>query len=114
MQTIRTDRARKAFLAVLGECCNVAEACRRANIGRSAAYAWRNDDPEFAADWKEAEETAADRLEQVAWDRATVGESDRMLEILLKAHRPEKFVERIRNEITGGITVTTGAHDEDL
>lgn len=94
MKTIRTDRAREAFLAKLAESCNVALSCRAAGIGRSAAYAWRNDDPDFAAAWEEAEQTAADALEQEAWERATVDKSDRMLEILLKAHRPDKFVEK--------------------
>lgn len=94
MKTIRTDRAREAFIATLGESCNVSQACRAANISRSAAYAWRDEDPEFAAAWKEAEEQAADALEQVAWERATTDKSDRMLEILLKAHRPDKFVEK--------------------
>lgn len=96
-----TDRARAVFLQVLAESCNVSEACRRANISRSWAYVRRSEDEDFAAAWKEAEETAADRLEQVAWDRATEGESDRMLEILLKAHRPEKFVDKLRTEHTG-------------
>lgn len=92
-RTIRTDRARAKFLAVLEETCNVSEAARAAGIGRTSAYEWREADPSFAADWDEAEEVAADKLEQVARERAIDG-SDRMLEILLKAHRPEKFVER--------------------
>lgn len=100
-KTIRTDRARAAFLRVFSETCNVSEACRAAKIGRSAAYQWRNDDPEFAKDWDEAEETAIDKLEKCAWDRATVDKSDRMLEILLKAHRSEKYVERTKVEVSG-------------
>lgn len=98
-RTVRTDRARERFLEVLAESCNVSEACRRANIGRATAYEWREDDSLFAKAWAEAEAIAVDRLEQVAWDRATGGVSDRMLEILLKAHRPEKYVER--REVTG-------------
>lgn len=114
-RTIRTDRARDAFLAVLRETCNVAESCRAANIGRTAAYDWRAADAEFAAAWSEAEEEAADRLEREAWRRAVEGTdkpvtfqgaitatykeySDRMLEILLKAHRPEKFTDRSKIE----------------
>lgn len=100
-QTIRTPRAREKFIAKLAECCNVSEACRAANIGRSAAYHWRSEDEDFAAAWAEAEETAADLLEQTAWNRATTDKSDRMLEILLKAHRPHKFIERIQNQHTG-------------
>lgn len=89
----RTDRARATFLATLEETCNVSASARAAGLGRRTVYEWREDDPTFAADWDEAEEIAADKLEQVARERAIDG-SDRMLEILLKAHRPEKFVER--------------------
>lgn len=100
MKTIRTSRARAAFLEKFADTCNVAESCRAAGISRSAAYAWRDDDETFAAAWKDAEEDAIDKLEQVARDRA-VDSSDRMMEILLKAHRPEKYVEKIRSELTG-------------
>jgi hypothetical protein len=93
-RTVRTDRARAEFLRVFSETCNVSEAARAAGIGRRSAYDWREADAEFAADWDEAEAVAVDKLEHVAWQRATDGESDRMLEILLKAHRPDKYVER--------------------
>lgn len=99
-RTIRTARARAKFLATLAETCNVTEACRAAAIGRTAAYAWRDDDPDFAQAWANAEEEAVDALEQVARKRA-IDSSDRMMEILLKAHRPEKYVERYRAELTG-------------
>lgn len=117
-RTIRTDRARATFLDTLRQSCNVSEAARTAGISRSAAYEWRDADAEFALAWTEAEEEAADRLEREAWRRAVDGTdkpvmfqgritdtykeySDRMLEILLKAHRPEKFVERVKSEVTG-------------
>jgi hypothetical protein len=101
MKTIRTNRARKLFLETLAKSCNVAESCRRANISRSAAYAWQLDDDDFAKAWADAVDEAVDKLEQKAWDRATDDGSDRMLEILLKAHRPEKYVERFKGELTG-------------
>lgn len=99
-KTIRTDRARGVFLSRLAETCNVSESARTAGISRQAAYEWRADDEIFAAAWEDAEEQAADKLEMVARERAIDG-SDRMLEILLKAHRPEKFVERLRSELSG-------------
>lgn len=96
----RTSRARETFLKVLAETCNVSEACRQAKIGRQTVYDWKEADPAFSAAWMDAEETAVDKLEQVARDRA-IDSSDRMLEILLKAHRPEKYVDRYRTEHTG-------------
>lgn len=130
-RTVRPDRARETFIKVLAESCNVSEACRAANIGRTTVYEWRNAEPEFAAAWEEAEETAADKLEREAWRRAVEGVdkpvtfqgvitatykeySDRMLEILLKAHRSEKFVEKVRNEHSGGVTLNVTKEDAAL
>ena len=98
---VRTDRAREVFLATLSDTCNVSESARKAGFSRRAAYDWREADTAFAEAWDEAEQEAADKLEKVAWERATTGQSDRMLEILLKAHRPEKYKERIEQQHTG-------------
>ncbi len=84
----RTDRARATFLESLADTCNVSESARRAGIGRRTVYEWKAADPVFSQLWDDAEEVAADKLEMVAWTRATSGASDRMLEILLKGHRP--------------------------
>jgi hypothetical protein len=100
-KTIRTARARATFLRVLEETCNVTEAARRAGMSRSAVYDWRDDDAAFVADWKHAEEAAADKLEEVAFTRAKSGQSDRMLEILLKGHRPKY---RDKQQIDHGVT----------
>lgn len=127
----RTDRARDTFLAMLAETCNVSEAARAAGIGRQTAYDWRDDDQTFAAAWANAEQEAADKLEREAWRRAVEGTdkpvtyqgeitatfkeySDRMLEILLKAHRPDKFVERTKSEVSGGVSITIAGLDSDL
>jgi hypothetical protein len=99
-RTVRTDRARATFLETLEETCNVSEAARKANMSRRAAYDWREADASFARDWDEAEQAAADKLEQVAFERATTGVSDRMLEILLKAHRP-KYRDKQAIEVSG-------------
>lgn len=113
VRTSRTDRARETFLNVLRETCNVSEAARTAGIGRRTAYDWRDADTEFAAAWIDAEEEAVDALEKVARDRAIDG-SDRMLEILLKAHRPEKFTDRMKVDQTGTMQITVTAEDAAL
>lgn len=111
-----TNRARKRFLLVLSEQANVSAACRAVGISNRCAYDHKNDDPEFAKMWADAVEVAVDKLEQEAWHRATHGvekpivhkgevvgivrePSDRLTELLLKAHRPEKY--RDRMELTG-------------
>lgn len=121
-RSIRTVRARDRFISVLAEFCNVSEAARAAGISRTAAYDWRQDDPDFAALWDEAESVAVDKLEREAWRRAVEGYeepvfylgeqkgtvrkySDRLIEILLKGHRPEKFVDRIKAEHSGSVPV---------
>lgn len=101
MKTIRTDRARETFLKTLRETCNVSAACRVADIARSAAYAWRNDEQSFAAEWLDAEAEAVDNLEGIAYERAMSGQSDRLVEILLKGHRPERYVPATKTELTG-------------
>lgn len=108
-----TDRARATFVKTLEQRCNVTEACRAAGIGRSTVYRWREENPAFASAWAEAEEIAADKLEQLAWERAESGESDRMLEILLKGHRP-KYRDKQQIEHTGtvGIDHTVEARRE--
>jgi hypothetical protein len=112
-RTKRTDRAREMFLEAMRETCNVSHSARVAGIRRQLAYQWRDDDPEFAAEWADAEEEAADKLEEIARQRA-VGGSDRMLEILLKAHRPEKFVERFKGEVSGALTIAVLPEDAAL
>jgi AcrR family transcriptional regulator len=88
-----TDRARETFLAELRATGNISHSARAAGMNRQTFYNWRDADPDFAAAWEDAEEEAIDELEKVARDRA-IDSSDRMLEILLKAHRPHKYVER--------------------
>lgn len=112
-RTPRTDRARETFLKVLADTCNVSEAARSAGIGRRTAYDWKAADEAFSQAWDDAEEVAIDHLEKVARDRAIDG-SDRMLEILLKAHRPEKYTDRVRNEHSGTMALIVAAEDAGL
>ena len=96
----------------------MSEAARKIGLARSSVYEWRDADAAFAAAWSDAEQEAADKLEREAWRRAVDGVnkpvtfqgaitatyleySDRLLELLLKAHRPEKFKERVSSELSG-------------
>lgn len=107
----------KAFIACMRDTGNVRESCEAAGITRTSAYNQRKADEEFAAQWDEAMEEAADALETEARRRAHEGlrrykflrdgtpiehpvtrepyyeheYSDRLLEFLLKGARPDKF-----------------------
>lgn len=113
----RTRRAvpnawRRPFLAALSQNGNVTDACEIANVDRSTAYKQRNKDEAFAVQWDEAIDIAIDRLESEAHRRAALGTrkgiyykgdlvateleySDQLMITLLKAHRPDKYKDRL-------------------
>jgi hypothetical protein len=91
----------RAFLAALRQCGNVRAACQAAGRNRTYVYLVRQHDRTFRAQWDDALEDAVDALEQAAWERALTGQSDRLTEFLLKAHRPAKCRETVRQEVSG-------------
>jgi len=109
------------FIETLRNHANVRLACDKAGISRVTAYRWRNRWQTFADRWDEALEDATDTLEAVAWARATrkVAPSDRLLVLLLKAHRPDKYGDSQRIEHTGAdggtidVTVRDGISDAE-
>lgn len=120
------QRMRELFLKELRRRGNVSDAARKATIDRSTPYRWREAEPDFAAAWDEALELAMDRLESEAYRRAVEGVrkpligrigkdqdgvityireySDSLMNTLLKAHRPEKYRERV--DVSGDVTAT--------
>ena len=91
-------------MAALRESANVRAACVAAGVVRSTAYKWREEDADFAAEWDAALEDACDLLESTAWQRAHES-SDTLLIFLLKAHRPEKYRETVKQEHSGSVTL---------
>lgn len=113
----------------------MSRACESVNIARATAYVWRDDDVDFARQWDEVIEAAADDLEEEARRRAFKGlmrkkftrggdpiidpdtgeqyseieYSDTLLIVLLKAHKPDKYRERVDQniELRGGIPALT-------
>ncbi len=115
--TIATTKKEK-FLEAFRQTGNVTEAAEKAGVNRATPYKWRKKDPKFAKAWEEAEQEAADRLEREAWRRAVEGVeepvyykgkqidsirkySDTLLIFLLKGNRPEKYADRVKQEIFG-------------
>lgn len=85
------------FLHNLRNTANVRAACNAAGVGRTVVYNRRDSHPDFAARWDQAMEEACDILEHVARKRA-FETSDTLLIFLLKAHRPERFADRLQVE----------------
>lgn len=115
---MRAEVWRPLFINALRNSGNVRASCLAAGIERSTAYRAREKSPEFAAMWDSALEEAVDTLEAAAWTRARDGVqriepimyqgqkvaekvareySDSLMTLLLKAHRPEKYQERIKH-----------------
>jgi hypothetical protein len=95
---------RPAFLAALRNSGNVRAACKAAGVSRKTAYQHRESASEFKAAWDDAIEDACDILEAEAWQRGRKS-SDTLLIFLLKAHRPEKYREVIKQEHGGAMTI---------
>jgi hypothetical protein len=116
MKKLKLTKGRQEqFLKTLAETGIVYRAAETAGTSRSRVYALRQQDADFAAAWDEAEQVAADRLEQEAWRRGVEGVaeplvsggkvirdddghpiairrySDQLLIALLRARRPERF-----------------------
>lgn len=119
---------RALFLEELRKRGNVTDAVAAAGMARTTAYEWREKDPEFAAAWGAALDEAADALEKEAWRRAYEGVeepligrverdrddvityvrrySDSLMQLLLKAHKPEKYRERQEVQHSGKVEVS--------
>lgn len=113
---LATPEKRALFLALLSEYGNVSRAAREADLNRTALYRYRSEHSEFAAAWDEAEALGAKALEDEARRRAYEGTlkpvfyqgmecgevreySDTLLIVLLKAHFPDKYADRRKEEV---------------
>lgn len=103
----------ESFLAALEATGNVSAAARSVGLHRSTVYERRETDAAFRAAWDQAIDVATDALETEArrramgWttDNGVFLYSDRMLEILLKGHRPERFRDNVQHQHDGQVTV---------
>ena len=109
-----TPRAQNTFLLHLGRTGSVTFAAARANLSRRALYKRRAADEAFAGHWDEALNLGVERLQDDAMRRALEGTEravfrngrqvgsvqqfdNRLLQFLLKAHRPETYSERAKS-----------------
>lgn len=124
--TKSTPKKREKFLGSLREAGNVTLAAEAVGVDRSTVYKWRKQDAEFSAQWDDAVEEAADRLEAEARRRAYEGVdepvfyhgeacgvvrkySDSLMMFLLRGVRPEKYRENVN--LQGSVTLKHGLAD---
>jgi hypothetical protein len=108
----RSGQWREPFLKALAGTSNVTIACRYAGVDRTTVYEHKKSDAAFAAAWQEALDQAIELMEAEMERRAFAGTerpvfqggllagtiteySDTLAIFLAKAHRPEKYRERI-------------------
>lgn len=104
--------ARERFLTAFREEVTITAAAAKVGVGRSTLYEWRKTDPDFREAWDQVEEEITERLEREAYRRAVEGVdkpifqagkhvgdvrqySDRLLEVLLRARKPEAYRDRV-------------------
>lgn len=127
-----TEDLRTKFFAELAESCNITKSAQACGLSRQHVHYMRRTDREFARRWEDAIEQATDALEYAARKRGKDGYqdpiyqggklvghrtvySDRMTEILLKAHRRDKFGDKGFELPPGSeiiISMRTGGDDE--
>lgn len=106
----RMRRWQDRFLKAIREVPNVRAACAAAGIKRDAAYRSRKSDPAFAEAWQVALDASVDELEGRAFQIALEGAADNhatvsLITFLLRAHKPQTYVDTQRHELLGGIVL---------
>lgn len=82
------------YLRAVAKFGTLTSGCRAARCSPHTVYKWREHDQAFSIRELEVRNEFADSLEIEARRRAFAG-SDRLLEMLLRAVRPEKYRERL-------------------
>ncbi len=122
-----TDGVRHRFLAALAATGSVNAALRAVDRSKTHAYRLRGRDPAFAAAWDAAVDHAADALMPPRSAAGTPGagghrrghairrHSDKLMGLLLRGHRPEKYVNRPDGAAAGTTTsvIDTGVDRVD-
>lgn len=74
-------------------------------VTRETLYNWRLADPTFAKVWDDSYAARVDHLEDVAFKRATDGQSDQLLMFLLRGGRSERYADKRQLDVTAHTSV---------
>lgn len=105
-RSTRTTRLRDwkpDFLEHLRRDPNVSAACKSAGVARRTVYDARDNDPNFAQAWDEADEAALDLIEAAGFEMAIAktSESPSLIKFFLQTRRPHKFPNVSKLEVAG-------------
>jgi len=77
-----------------------------ARVDRATVYRHREQDEEFASQWKAAIQASVDELEHKAFQLALAGDSN-LITFMLRCHKPEVYRDTQRHEVglLGGIVL---------
>lgn len=89
----KLDSKQRAFLEAYGHTGLVRDACIAAKVSRRVVAEWIENDEVFREMYEDAEEDSTDDLESFAIARAK-SHSDTLMALLLKARRPNKYLDR--------------------
>ena len=125
-------RVRETFLAHFRLTGRVQESADVAGVARCTVHRVRKEDPVFSELYDDAHNQFRDKLEAEAYARAVDGweepvfqmggevgrvlkKSDRMLELMLKGHIPERYRDKAAAEfnVSGGVLVVGGQTTPD-
>lgn len=91
---VRTDVWLDVFFKELAVKGTIRAACAKAKVSRDTVWDRRKADPAFEQRFTHALADYADSLEEVA-DKRAKRKSDRLLEVLLRSNKPEKYKDRV-------------------
>lgn len=103
-QFVRTFKRRRIFLDQLEAGNSISFSAHAADGTTQQFKRWKDSDPNFASDWDDAVEAGTDYIEDVATERA-LKKSDALMQMILKARRPDKYDRGGKLELSGGINV---------
>jgi hypothetical protein len=100
--TSSTEHLKPVFLREYPKHGTIIRTAEAVGISRTTFHRWREIDPQFAQDFIEADSKLTERLERTAYNIAVDNRHKAqatLLIFLLKSRNPEKYKERIQQEI---------------
>jgi hypothetical protein len=98
-KAVATKANKDLFIKALAAGNSPAKAAEAIGSARSTAYDWKKEDPAFDAEWRNAVETALDKLEDVVFEGALNGDTE-CCRWLLKWRRRDVYNDTEESRLT--------------